>query len=350
MEEVNFRVAGRLHGGRLCLGSVHDPYDSDTGKGPRSSIPARLQTVLCRGLREPIGFGRESSRFEPPRVADGPGPGAYIDAVKRRPFGHDRLTSDSWSKRGTGSFASKSTRFQRWPYPAVVPGPGTYRVSVSADQAVNSGSTATLSCCGRSDLKPEPKPGPGQYDPLYPNLPRIRTALLSMSDSRLPRLQQHSAPGPGAYDPAIIGSAAAEPIMVKLLPPTGSSSNQSKYQLGLTRMANSDSISGPSSTIKCNNRSYVNPGPGHYSVNLPQLSTDFSSQFSSAFQKPSRARRAGSTLVSPSPGPGPGEYTAMLSSSVDNRATTSFLSSPVQRSIFPVASGAPGPAYYHPHG
>ncbi|KAF4683384.1 hypothetical protein FOZ60_009223 [Perkinsus olseni] len=147
MEEVNFRVAGRLHGGRLCLGSVHDPYDSDTGKGPRSSIPARLQTVLSRGLREPIGFGRESSRFEPPRVADGPGPGAYIDAVKRRPFGHDRLTSDSWSKRGTGSFASKSTRFQRWPYPAVVPGPGTYRVSVSADQAVHSGSTATLSCC-----------------------------------------------------------------------------------------------------------------------------------------------------------------------------------------------------------
>ncbi|KAF4683300.1 hypothetical protein FOZ62_001811 [Perkinsus olseni] len=323
MEEVNFRVAGRLHGGRLCLGSVHDPYDSDTGKGPRSSIPARLQTVLSRGLREPIGFGRESSRFELPRVADGPGPGACVsfcgprregvvvgilmplredlsgtigslriaglreEQVPSRPSlqgfkdGHTQLSyqvrlirifylgtlletpmrlGDHARPAFAGYRASSTTlagpsqkRFQcrartDWSgftthLQHLISGPGTYRVSVSADQAASSGSTATLSCCGRSDLKLEPKPGPGQYDPLYPNLPRIRTALLSMSDSRLPKLEPQSAPGPGAYDPAIVGRVAAEPTMVKLVPSTGSSSSQSKYELGLTRMANSDSVS-----------------------------------------------------------------------------------------------------------
>ncbi|KAF4653164.1 hypothetical protein FOZ61_009157 [Perkinsus olseni] len=246
MEEVNFRVAGRLHGGRLCLGSVHDPYDSDTGKGPRSSIPARLQTVLSRGLREPIGFGRESSRFESPRVADGPGPGAYIGAVKRRPFGHERLTSDSWSKRGTGSFASKSTRFQRRPYPAVVP-------------------------------EHHERPASAGY----------RASSTTLGDLSQKRLQCKARTDWSGY----------------------------LQGFGLCR---------PSREFG----EYRNPVVLRWIIHSQLIMTIATATHRHIL----------------------GEYTAMLSSSVDNRATTSFLSSPVQRSIFPVASGAPGPAYYHPHG
>ncbi|KAF4677413.1 hypothetical protein FOL47_001625 [Perkinsus chesapeaki] len=251
MEEINFRVAGRMHGGRLWLGSTHEPHhEASQGNSP-PSIPSRLETVLNKVPREPKGFGSEASRFEASRGPDGPGPGElelkrrirYVGVTKRRPFGHDMLTSDSWSKKGTGSFASKSTRFSRWQRAGgVVPGPGAYDTPDSASRSIPSSYVGTLSGGGRVDRVPESKPGPGHYEPRYPYFTGVHTAVLSMSNPRGSATLQKSLPGPGTYDPKIPCRLEKNCPSKVAAPSVRPSTSPCRSILGLSKLANSDSV------------------------------------------------------------------------------------------------------------
>jgi len=142
-EQINYRTAGRKHGGKIAAGTTpaqhhggHNlnngrnrgaPAGSSSSQHPQQaqqpSIPSKLETVLFRGERERKAFGSRSLRFEAAREESCAGPGAYAIASD---FGKIPV---SWGKKGTSGFASISKRFVVRGGGGSAPGPGAYSVT-----------------------------------------------------------------------------------------------------------------------------------------------------------------------------------------------------------------------------
>lgn len=87
----------------------------------RSTIPTKYQTVVISNS-EQKGFNSQSKRFNyENHLTEGPGPGNYV--------GHNEAEkhSSSFSKKGTGGFASKSRRIKK-DYIENNPGVGSYKL------------------------------------------------------------------------------------------------------------------------------------------------------------------------------------------------------------------------------
>jgi len=92
---VNLRQTGLKPRGHVVRGAA-------TFVSTPATIPSKFETTLMRDVQESKGFGSTSFRFEAAPVTEIPGPGAYY---KPKAF---EKQSDSFSKRGYGSFASKA--------------------------------------------------------------------------------------------------------------------------------------------------------------------------------------------------------------------------------------------------
>jgi len=237
MENRNFR---RYHAGQPP-GHIHKGHSVVAAN---ASIPTKFQTIVTDN-GDKKGFLGKSKRFKDDAyITEAPPPGQYGEMAKV-----DKI-SPSFSKKGTGTFASKSKRAGRFYTPAG-PGPGTYALpgllntrkdfnhcrverlfqmpiaqsSGKVDQvpAPNSyevlrykpGKTnnVTANAAFKSHTKREVMdlsearkvPAPGHYevnDELLHQSAKVPFSSFKSTTKRQMRPDPDAIPGPGAYDPS----------------------------------------------------------------------------------------------------------------------------------------------------
>ncbi|EDO35197.1 predicted protein [Nematostella vectensis] len=147
-------VGGSVNGGRLHRGH---------GKVAASaSIPSKYQTIVSDNS-EKKGFLSRSRRFADGGLGANPGPGRY---EQPRPIEMERT---SFSKKGTGGFASKSKRFPRKAIRGESgPGPGEYDQKLPQEHYYNrSGATSNFHlpiAVARKEDKINSFPAPNHYN------------------------------------------------------------------------------------------------------------------------------------------------------------------------------------------
>lgn len=164
---------------RTCGGAVTSLVVAPKrGELPRSNtmptIPSRFEVTLIKGDREHKGFGAKALRFDSGPPEEVPGPGSY---GLHKAFHQESGERVSWGIRGTGGFASRSTRFGARSMPQMPP--------------------AGRGC-----------PGPGAYDPTsalrFVKEPQDfnqakRTAIFADAEAKSRVPASASVPGPGHY-------------------------------------------------------------------------------------------------------------------------------------------------------
>ncbi|KAK3709419.1 hypothetical protein QZH41_019543 [Actinostola sp. cb2023] len=146
-------VGGGINAGRLHRGH---------GKTAASaSIPSKYQTIVTDNS-EKKGFLSRSKRFYSGIGGYNPGPGQYGHMSKTE------TESTSYSKKGTGGFASKCKRFPRKQIQGESgPGPGEYEAFAPSENYFNkSGVTSTfhLPIAIKREDKKNVLPAPNQYN------------------------------------------------------------------------------------------------------------------------------------------------------------------------------------------
>eukprot|EP00471_Norrisiella_sphaerica_P002090 CAMPEP_0184486546 /NCGR_PEP_ID=MMETSP0113_2-20130426/8033_1 /TAXON_ID=91329 /ORGANISM="Norrisiella sphaerica, Strain BC52" /LENGTH=394 /DNA_ID=CAMNT_0026868473 /DNA_START=181 /DNA_END=1365 /DNA_ORIENTATION=- len=114
MQAANERRIGTKSGGRRYIGRVNRNHLG------AASIPSKYETILLNDNKKAKGFISGSVRFKATQEVDTPGPGSYNTLGQR--------SSESFSKKGFGNFASSSNRFQG-SRPTYYPGPGENELS-----------------------------------------------------------------------------------------------------------------------------------------------------------------------------------------------------------------------------
>ncbi|XP_017340045.1 O(6)-methylguanine-induced apoptosis 2 isoform X2 [Ictalurus punctatus] len=207
--------------------------------GP-SSIPTKYQTVIISNV-ERRGFSSQAKRFTH-SVNENPGPGSYLSHTTAD------TRSPSFSKTGTGGFASKALRVSRKHQrgspapntynlpssllrqhdfnrdvsrtfhppiavqtpnaPRKSPAPNQYNVCYSGVEvnSVVSAQSAFLSKTGRSDVyPPAPRaPSPCHYSvnaTVIQKTPIVPSSCFKSTSARIQTLVKSEGPGPGSYSP-----------------------------------------------------------------------------------------------------------------------------------------------------
>nr|A5WUY6.1 RecName: Full=O(6)-methylguanine-induced apoptosis 2; Short=MAPO2; AltName: Full=Sperm-tail PG-rich repeat-containing protein 1 [Danio rerio] len=249
--------------------------------GCASSIPPKYQTVIISN-EEKKGFSSQSRRFEE-YLNESPGPGSYLSHSPAEGC------SPSFSKRGTGSFASKGGRVPR-SFQRLSPGPDAYNLQMSLlhKHDFNRGESRIfrLPYALKKEKPNNENPAPNQYDVSYRAVDKNSTisgesafrsktrrsavvsdkfkgpspchykvsdvlvqkspqALVSCFKSKTARIQspvRNNIPGPGTYNP----HQPPEPVKRTVLP--------RRYYLGLSAPPLIPEKVPPF------------PGPGHYDI------------------------------------------------------------------------------------
>ncbi|XP_052075026.1 O(6)-methylguanine-induced apoptosis 2-like [Mytilus californianus] len=168
-----------------------------------SSIPSRYQTIVTDNA-DKRGFLGQAKRFRfDEAMTDAPGPGNYVR--------HETMdnNSTSFSKKGTGGFASKTKRGVKY-FITAAPGPGVYGLPSMLvtrkdfNKAENS-SNFHKPIAKVSD-KVEKKPSPNTYDVLnskYGKSNNVTAGAAFKSQSKRDVINVNAAannPAPGHYD------------------------------------------------------------------------------------------------------------------------------------------------------
>ncbi|XP_031563279.1 O(6)-methylguanine-induced apoptosis 2-like [Actinia tenebrosa] len=145
-------------GGGLNTGRIHKGHGKTAAS---SSIPSKYQTIVTDNS-EKKGFLSRSRRFNEDSLTYNPGPGRYDQLTKTE------SEATSFSKRGTGCFASKTKRFARRRIQGESgPGPGTYAISGFRENNFNrSGATSVFHlpiAVKRNEDKKNSLPAPNHY-------------------------------------------------------------------------------------------------------------------------------------------------------------------------------------------
>ncbi|XP_060072343.1 O(6)-methylguanine-induced apoptosis 2-like [Ylistrum balloti] len=126
-----------------------------------ASIPSKYQTIVTDNA-DKRGFLSKAKRFKYDAfITDAPGPGGYV--------GHSKMDNESvsYSKKGTGSFASKSKKGLKYQLTSA-PGPGIYGLpSMLRTQRDYNQATCTSAFhkpIAQPSSKTEARPAPNQYD------------------------------------------------------------------------------------------------------------------------------------------------------------------------------------------
>jgi len=180
------------------------------------TIPSRFEVTLYEGSREKLGFGTHALRWEQSNPSgDIPGPGNYGQS---KSFHKENDEKPSWGIRGTGGFASRSTRFGARSLPTLpkpgrgCPGPGAYDPTAGIkavtsqkdfNQAQRTAVFAPPADREKALIPAVPVPGPGHYG--APKLPAAASmtgaacAAFSSASERGVQLPPEDMPGPGEY-------------------------------------------------------------------------------------------------------------------------------------------------------
>ncbi|KAL5022659.1 hypothetical protein ScPMuIL_001814 [Solemya velum] len=128
-----------------------------------SSIPSKYQTIVTDNT-DNRGFLQKSKRFQPDMyMTECPGPGNYVQ--------HGALVTDSvsFSKKGTGSFASKSKRNVKH-LMSNAPGPGIYGLPGTVSSKKDFNHAASSRAFSKPIAQPiehiQDHPAPNQYNVL----------------------------------------------------------------------------------------------------------------------------------------------------------------------------------------
>jgi len=211
VEQRNFK---RYHAGGSTPGHIHKGHSVVAAN---ASIPTKYQTIVTDNS-DHKGFLRKAKRFKGDAYStEAPPPGQYIGISKVD------TVSPSFSKKGTGSFASKSKRQSRF-FTAMAPGPGTYALPelLSTRKNFNKSQVERLFQLpiAHPTEKTDPVPAPNSYEVLKYKSGKVNNvtanaAFKSVSKRQLMDLKQAMAnPAPGRYeaDDAILHQSAKVPI------------------------------------------------------------------------------------------------------------------------------------------
>ncbi|XP_041739543.1 O(6)-methylguanine-induced apoptosis 2 isoform X3 [Coregonus clupeaformis] len=237
------------------MGKIHKGLN-DSGKLPGyiSSIPTKYQTVVISN-EDKKGFLSQAKRFlSEDSQNENPGPGTYMS---HRPA---EISSPSFSKKGTGGFASQAVRVPRNPQRGI-PGPNAYNlqsslihkhsfgrggsrtfrlpVAVQLDGPKNktpapnqyhvslggvkpntvSAQSVFLSTTGRSSVCSNTLKGPSPChykvnDAITQKCPKVPLSCFKSNSVRIQSPVNNHVPGPGTYSPY----QAPEPVRRTILP------------------------------------------------------------------------------------------------------------------------------------
>ncbi|XP_065141209.1 O(6)-methylguanine-induced apoptosis 2 [Paramisgurnus dabryanus] len=172
----------------------------EISEGCASSIPTKYQTVIINNEKKK-GFSSQSKRFQEHTI-ENPGPGSYYSHITTE------TCSPSFSKRGTGSFASKAARVPR-SLKRENPGPDAYNLQTSFlhQYDFNRGESRTfrLPIAVKRETPKIQNPAPNQYHVSYTSVDRdttvsARCAFLSKT-KRSPSLPNNcKGPSPCHYN------------------------------------------------------------------------------------------------------------------------------------------------------
>lgn len=199
VKQVDQRTFRRYHAG-ATPGHIHKGHSVVAAN---ASIPTKFQTIVTDNS-DHKGFLRTAKRFKADAfITEAPPPGNYIGVATV-----DTL-SPSFSKKGTGSFASKSKRSMRHMAPAG-PGPGAHQLpsllsTRTSHLRGNVERLFTLPIAHHKD-KVDPVPAPNSYEVLKykqgkSNNVTANAAFKSKSKRELMDLKEAKAnPAPGRYE------------------------------------------------------------------------------------------------------------------------------------------------------
>lgn len=307
-------AARNRSGGRLLTGSkpLREP----------PSIPSKYQTYVIVN-NEKKGFNSRSCRFSDyDYITENPGPGSYTQKVSQM-SNFDQKTS--WSKKGLGSFASSTKRFQASKSGSVAVGPGSYDYKRPSSDFNRSATSAFHKPISVGKRPQELGPPPNQYNPA----PTYRTAPAACASfkSRTRRDAQMNAPNsypaPGSYE-------VKDDVIKSTVNPM-SSVFKSRVRRELKEL-NEDV-----------------PGPGAYDPHdkLESDATPFYRLHYLAISAPAMP------LPKAKPNPGPGHYDIVnyQGPKKSEVASANFLSTlPRGTALEPYKHISPGPAAYKPGG
>ncbi|XP_031441775.1 O(6)-methylguanine-induced apoptosis 2 isoform X2 [Clupea harengus] len=170
--------------------------------GCTSSIPVKYQTVVISN-EEKKGFYSQSKRFPlEDSLNANPGPGAYLSHTPAE------FNSPSFSKRGTGGFASQALRVS-WNLQRGIPGPNAYNLqsSLLPKHTFLRGSTGNfrLPIAVRTDSVSKRTPAPNHYNVSYNGTEKnattsAKSAFLSKTSRDVVNLSCLKGPSPCHYN------------------------------------------------------------------------------------------------------------------------------------------------------
>lgn len=289
-----------------------------------ASIPTKFQTIVTDNA-DKKGFLAKAKRFKADcYITEAPPPGSYGDIPKV-----DKI-SPSYSKKGTGSFASKSKRHGRF-FPSAGPGPGAYGLPslINTRKDFNKCQVERLFQLPIAEQREKPSnvPAPNiyevlKYKPGKTNNVTANAAFKSTSKRELMDLSEEKRkPAPGQYE------ANDNPLHQSVKIPFSSFKSTSKRQM----QPDPDAI----------------PGPGAYDPNVPveqPAKLIFPRKHYLCISAPAMP------LPTTPPAPGPGAYEVRNFEDVPKHymSSSAFVSTTGRWAVQPIVGDAPGPAHYRP--
>ncbi|KAH9499813.1 O(6)-methylguanine-induced apoptosis 2 [Bulinus truncatus] len=289
-----------------------------------ASIPTKFQTIITENT-DKTGFLTKTKRFrDDAHMTEAPAPCSYGD------FSKTEYSSPSFSKKGTGTFASKSKRKFQF-LDTSGPGPGSYALPsmLSSRKDFNKCLVERLFQVPIAQIvqKTDGVPAPNTYEVLKYTIGKknnvsANAAFKSRSKRELMELsEQKSNPAPGQYNvnDQLLHSSAKVPI--------SSFKSKSKRQLQLV--------------------AEDNPGPGTYDPNVqvePPPKVIFPRKHYLCISAPAMPLPA----TPPSPGPGAYEVKNFTDTPKHYMSSSAFVSTTGRWAGQGQNVDFPGPSHYRP--
>ncbi|CAD5125230.1 DgyrCDS13469 [Dimorphilus gyrociliatus] len=317
-EEPGERLNGKRKSGNLHKGRSIVPL--------RSTIPTKYQTVVISNS-EQRGFCSQAKRFNyENHLTEGPGPGNYV--------GHSEAEtkSTSFSKKGTGGFASKSRRIRR-DLAENHPGVGSYKLPATL-KSRHDFSTSNTSSFHRPVVsgtrEPNSLPGPNIY----------KTATAAKWTNKTNNV---------SGDAAFKSKSKRELLVLK------DSDRVAPTQYDVKDTLQRQSVKIPFSSFKSRTRRQMAPtppkipGPADYS---PGEKADMNKKLGFPKQHYLCISAPAMPLPETPPLPGPGQYDIKGQIETEKHYMThsAFVSSSSRWNSQARNPDFPGPAHYHPDG
>lgn len=364
VQKPNLRTCGRWSPENRAPTRVLSKEHKEAKSVP--TIPSRFEVTLHKGDRECLGFGSKALKWNKGVGGEAvPGPGNY---GKPKAFHEVSESLKECGIRGTGGFASRSTRFGARSLPTLppghgCPGPGAYKPDLKPIRDPKDFNKAKVSSCfapnnNHSSIgSDEAMPGPGHYASMVRADAKEASAAQAAFKSASRRddgpLDSANMPGPGQYHEEIRWSDEQEivtanfrdlskPRITRVHRDLPAADSRQRKVLG----DYGDEVG--KICLGTNGLATRLPGPGHYDQDRDSMwdgglvGTLGLSSFVPGTQRTDFAGSEENRLM-----PGPGRYNPnKLYPETKTSALSAFQSESERNKL--ALPAAPGPCYYNP--